>query len=586
MTNCIRLLVATLAPAVLVCLALTGPSQTKATLPGANGKIAFERKVGDASDIFVMNADGTGQTNLTNHPANDFDAAWSPSGKKIAFTSERDGNREIYVMNGDGSNPTRLTNDPAMDFRPAWSPDGATIAFRRGDQIWKMNADGTGQVNLSGDHGVDTGPDFSPDGQKIVFFSNEDGDFEIMVMNADGSNRMQLTDDPGFDGDPSWSPDGEKIAFTRSTTGRADIWVMNADGTNEVNITDTVVDTDSYPDWSPDGSKIALVINPTFAGDDIFVMDADGTNKQQLTYDHHSYNPDWQAGTIVDWDVDCSGAVDAVDALKVLRRVADLPTEPAQGCPEIGTGSPVWGDVDCSGMADSVDALKVLRHVAGLPVDLPDGCTPPGSTPTPSPTPQGQTPSPAPVSISIRNSQWHLDASDVLIAAGEVVNNSDRPIGLIRVEASLYSASGDLLKTGVGYSCLTTVPSGGDSPFEVMAFAPGPVDRVELNVTQFNDPPFVPAPEGLQGQVTNTYTDQIGYFHAAGNVTNNSSQGYKLVKACIAFYDAQGAVFRSKFSFTTPNVLNPGEAGSFDASIKTNGVTITNQRIWADAISQ
>jgi Tol biopolymer transport system component len=60
-----------------------------------------------------MNADGSGQINLTNNPADDGVPSWSPDGRRIAFVSNRDGNLEIYVMNADGSGVTRLTNNPA-----------------------------------------------------------------------------------------------------------------------------------------------------------------------------------------------------------------------------------------------------------------------------------------------------------------------------------------------------------------------------------------------------------------------------------------------------------------------------------------
>ncbi|MGB9723151.1 MAG: TolB family protein, partial [Chloroflexia bacterium] len=72
--------------------------------------------------IYVMNADGSGVTRLTNHPAGDKHPAWSPDGKKIAFQSERSGGTDIYVMNADGSGVTRLTNHPAYDGEPSWSP--------------------------------------------------------------------------------------------------------------------------------------------------------------------------------------------------------------------------------------------------------------------------------------------------------------------------------------------------------------------------------------------------------------------------------------------------------------------------------
>ncbi len=92
--------------------------------------IAFESNRDGNYEIYVMNADGSGQTNLTNNPAFDFAPDWSPDGTKIAFHSERDSFLDaIYVMNADGSDQTKLTNHPSNNFDPAWSPDGSKIAF-------------------------------------------------------------------------------------------------------------------------------------------------------------------------------------------------------------------------------------------------------------------------------------------------------------------------------------------------------------------------------------------------------------------------------------------------------------------------
>ena len=79
--------------------------------------------------------------------------SWSPDGGRITFSSIRDFNSEIYVANADGSGQTRLTDDPARDRAPTWSPDGVRVAFEsyrdRKSDIYVMNADGSGLTRIT-----------------------------------------------------------------------------------------------------------------------------------------------------------------------------------------------------------------------------------------------------------------------------------------------------------------------------------------------------------------------------------------------------------------------------------------------------
>ena len=260
-----------------------GHAKVTATAPGGKTATADIYVVGEiivASSRSAPNTPGKFQlyaversnlaqlTKLTPDTTSASDPAFSPDGSRIAFVSQRDGNSEIYVMNADGTGSTRITNDPQPDGRPVFTADGQSLVFHSArtagkQQIWVVNIDGSGLTQLTRDS-VNASPTVSPDGQTIAYVSMRNKDADIWLMARDGSNQRQFTrGTQQRESEPRFLRDGTLAYLVeRRENNRTVQQVMRADlatgATTALTGTDLAIASFAI---SPAGDLVALVVN-------------------------------------------------------------------------------------------------------------------------------------------------------------------------------------------------------------------------------------------------------------------------------------------------------------------------------------
>ena len=214
---------------------------------------------GFGANIFVMNDDGTGVTNLTSFRSIETPAdrgmgpSWSPDGEHIAFISNPTGRYQIHIMKSDGAELTRLDNricpDPRTEYGSdrhwvphrslAWSPDGTRIAFTCGDSyLYLVDPSGTNQTSLYACDDPIASPTWSPDSMRVAFTCGLSmTSYSLHMINIVDGEVTRITNErpdyiQSYDLNPSWSPDGSQVAFASNVDGvegRFDIYVIEVE---------------------------------------------------------------------------------------------------------------------------------------------------------------------------------------------------------------------------------------------------------------------------------------------------------------------------------------------------------------------
>lgn len=182
-------------------------------------KIVFTSLKNGDLDIYVMNIDGTGMKQLTHQLGYDGGPWWSPDGKRIVYRANhpttpadvatykdllaqrlvRPNKMDLWIMNADGSDQRQITHLGAASFGPSWTPDGRKIIFSSNHHtdpklgnfdLFLINPDGSGLEQVTTAPTFDGFPMFSPDGRKLVWASNrhDTNPHETNVFVADWVN--------------------------------------------------------------------------------------------------------------------------------------------------------------------------------------------------------------------------------------------------------------------------------------------------------------------------------------------------------------------------------------------------------------
>jgi TolB protein len=245
-------------------------------------KIIFTSNKTGNEDIFSMNIDGTGLTQLTDYPGKDNYPSVSPDGEKIAYTSDINGVWQIMVMNWDGTEKKQLTYNPWRSGYPAWSFDGRYIFFEAsidGDyELYRINSNGGGLKRLTSNPNI---PDWHPYGHpfryKVIYESGMSKNEELYIMDYDGKNINKISDADMRQRTPAISVDGEIIIFSDNES----LYTMDFNGDNIQKISGDLSRC-RHPDMSPDNKYIAFE-SMVDGQEEIFIVSSDDGNFTRLT---------------------------------------------------------------------------------------------------------------------------------------------------------------------------------------------------------------------------------------------------------------------------------------------------------------